>query len=80
MYAIECSDIIHLAAAIVKQNQLDDKITLLKGKMEEIELPVPQVDIIVSEWLGFFLLAENMISSVIYARDKYLAPNGFLLP
>ena len=30
-------------------------ITLIKGKMEDIQLPVEKVDIIVSEWMGYFL-------------------------
>ncbi len=30
-------------------------ITLVKGKLEEAELPIQQFDIIVSEWMGYFL-------------------------
>jgi len=48
--------------------------------MEEIELPVDQVDIIISEWMGYFLLYENMLDTVIFARDRYLKPGGLLLP
>lgn len=40
--------------------------------MEEIELPVPKVDVIISEWMGYFLLFENMLNTVLYARDKWL--------
>lgn len=47
-------------------------ITVLKGKIEEIELPVAKVDIIISEWMGYFLLFENMLNTVLYARDKWL--------
>jgi protein arginine N-methyltransferase 1 len=47
-------------------------ITVLKGKVEEIELPVTKVDIIISEWMGYFLLFENMLNTVLYARDKWL--------
>lgn len=39
-----------------------------------------KVDAIVSEWMGYFLLFEGMLDSVIYARDHYLAPGGKLLP
>jgi protein arginine N-methyltransferase 1 len=46
----------------------------LKGKMEEVKLPVDKVDIIISEWMGYFLLFESMLDSVLYARDKYLQP------
>ncbi len=41
---------------------------------------MPQVDIIVSEWMGYFLLYESMLDTVIYARDKWLAPGGALFP
>jgi type I protein arginine methyltransferase len=40
--------------------------------MEDIVLPVEKVDIIISEWMGYFLLYESMLDSVLWARDKYL--------
>lgn len=49
---------------------------MIRGKVEEISLPVAQVDIIVSEWMGYFLLFEAMLDSVLNARNKWLAPNG----
>ena len=39
-----------------------------------------QVDIIISEWMGYALLFEAMLDSVIYARDRYLAPDGLMVP
>jgi len=48
--------------------------------MEEIELPVKQVDIIISEWMGYFLLYEAMLDSVLWARDKYLVKGGLMFP
>ena len=51
VYAIECSSIADQCRTIVKDNGFEDKITVIKGKMEEVELPVAQVDIIVSEWM-----------------------------
>jgi hypothetical protein len=44
--------------------------------MEEVKLPVDAVDIIISEWMGYFLLFESMLDSVLFARDKYLKPDG----
>jgi protein arginine N-methyltransferase 3 len=41
---------------------------------------VDKVDAIVSEWMGYFLLFEGMLDSVIYARDHYLSSTGKLLP
>lgn len=68
------------AQDIVKQNGLDDIVEVIHGRVEEIELPVPQVDIIISEWMGIFLFFESMLDSVLFARDKWLAPNGQLFP
>jgi hypothetical protein len=74
------STIIEKAREIVAVNGMADKITLLQGKMEEVELPFPKVDIIISEWMGYFLLYESMLDTVLYARDKYLVPNGLIFP
>ena len=40
----------------------------------------PQVDIIISEWMGYFLLYESMLDTVIYARDKWLVEGGIMMP
>ena len=55
-------------------------ITLVKGKLEDVELPIKKFDIIVSEWMGYFLLYESMLDTVILARDKYLKPGGSMFP
>jgi len=79
VYAIECAAIIDQAREIVKANGMADKITLIKGKVEEVEVP-EKVDVLISEWMGYFLMYESMLSSVIYARDKWLKPGGLVLP
>lgn len=51
--------------------------------MEEVELPFKEgeIDIIVSEWMGYFLLYESMLDCVLWARDKYLnKKTGKMLP
>jgi type I protein arginine methyltransferase len=48
--------------------------------MEEISLPVEKVDIIVSDWMSYFLLYESMLDSVLWARNKYLVEGGKMLP
>jgi len=77
---VDMSSIIFKAREIVKTNGLSDKITLIQGKMEEIEIPFPKVDIIISEWMGYFLLYESMLDTVLYARDKYLEKDGLIFP
>lgn len=80
VYGVDCSGIIESAKKIVKDNGMEDKITLIKGKIEEIDLPVKEVDIIVSEWMGYFLLYESMLNTVLHARDKWLKPGGVIFP
>ena len=56
-------------------NDLNTVVSLVKGKVEEIEeLPngIEKVDIIVSEWMGYCLFYESMLDSVIVARDRWL--------
>ena len=80
VYAVDCSSIINQASQIVERNGFKDQITLIQGKIEEIELPVSKVDIIISEWMGYFLLYESMLDTVIFARDKWLIDNGIIFP
>ncbi|XP_044211617.1 protein arginine N-methyltransferase 3 [Thunnus albacares] len=78
--AVDQSEIIYQAMDIVRSNQLEDKITLIKGRIEDINLPVEKVDIIISEWMGYFLLFESMLDSVVHARNLYLADGGSVYP
>ena len=49
--------------------------------MENLNLnEIGKVDIIVSEWMGFFLVHEGMLDSVITARDLFLKEDGLMLP
>ncbi|GAB5370857.1 hypothetical protein AAMO2058_001529200 [Amorphochlora amoebiformis] len=77
---IDCAEIYYKAKEIVKDNGFEDTITLIKGKVEEIKLPVEKVDIIISEWMGYFLLYESMLDTVLYARDKWLVKGGAIFP
>lgn len=78
--AVDNSAIIDKARENVFNNGFADKITCLRGKIEEVTLPVDKVDIIVSEWMGYCLLYEAMLDSVIWARDKYLNKDGLMVP
>lgn len=78
VYALEFADIADYAEMIVKKNGLSDKITIIKSKVEDAVLPVDKVDIIISEWMGYFLLYESMLDTVLYARDKWLVKDGLV--
>ena len=84
---VDDSNIIVHARKIVSDNDLSDTITLIRGKMEDIDLsphlPLshPKIDVIVSEWMGYALLYETMLPSVISARDRYMNPKtGIMWP
>ncbi|KAN0109741.1 protein arginine N-methyltransferase [Russula decolorans] len=77
---IDMSNIIDQAVKIVEANGFKDTITLVKGKLEDTELPIKQFDIIISEWMGYFLLYESMLDTVLEARDRYLKPGGLIFP
>jgi len=79
---VDMSSIVEHAKKIVADNGLADKVTIIRGKVEEIELPagVEKVDIIISEWMGYCLFYESMLDTVLYARDKWLAPDGLMFP
>jgi protein arginine N-methyltransferase 1 len=80
VYGVEKANIYVHSVNIIKENGLEDKVSIINGLVEEITLPVEKVDIIISEWMGYFLLYESMFDSVMYARDKWLAPDGIMMP
>ncbi|RDA86471.1 hypothetical protein CP532_3582 [Ophiocordyceps camponoti-leonardi (nom. inval.)] len=78
--SVDKSDIINKARENVFNNGMSKVITCIRGAIEDVVLPVDKVDIIVSEWMGYCLLYEAMLPSVLFARDKYLKPDGLLVP
>ena len=66
--------------ALVRSNESNCDARCLRGRIEEVVLPVTKVDVIVSEWMGYCLLYEAMLDSVLWARDHYLTPDGLMVP
>jgi len=79
VYAIEATNMTVHAKKLCENNGVGDIVEVMQGYMENIELP-EKVDIIISEWMGYFLLRESMLDSVLVARDKWLKPGGALYP
>eukprot|EP00117_Sycon_ciliatum_P023393 scpid69193/ scgid19899/ Protein arginine N-methyltransferase 2; Histone-arginine N-methyltransferase PRMT2 len=79
VYAVDASPLTTQVQKLVEANGLADRITVIRGKVEEIDIP-EQVDLILSEWMGTFLLFEFMLESVLSARDLFLKPDGTLWP
>ncbi|XP_069007496.1 protein arginine N-methyltransferase 6 [Embiotoca jacksoni] len=79
VYAVEACSIAEQAAEIVRHNDMEDRVEVIRGTVETVDLP-EMVEVIVSEWMGYALLHESMLNSVLYARDKWLKPGGLILP
>lgn len=78
VYAIEASNMATFAQQLVQANQTDDRIVVIPGKIEEVELP-QMVDIIISEPMGYMLYNERMLETYLHAR-KWLKPGGKMFP
>ncbi|XP_028728318.1 histone-arginine methyltransferase CARM1 isoform X5 [Peromyscus maniculatus bairdii] len=78
IYAVEASTMAQHAEVLVKSNNLTDRIVVIPGKVEEVSLP-EQVDIIISEPMGYMLFNERMLESYLHAK-KYLKPSGNMFP
>ena len=79
VYLVEPERVILAAAKVAKENNLSEKIECFQTKIEGLELPQP-VDVIISVFTGNFLLQEDLLPSLFYARDKHLAKKGRLIP
>lgn len=79
VYMVEPEAVIKLIPKIAQDNGIADKVTCIQGRIEDVILP-EKVDIIISVFTGNFLLEEDLLPSLYFARDHYLKDNGILLP
>ncbi|KAI3814805.1 hypothetical protein L1987_14450 [Smallanthus sonchifolius] len=54
--------------------------SMVEDLIESGQIEPHSVDVLVSEWMGYCLLYESMLSSVLVARDHWLKPGGAILP
>ncbi|KAG9454921.1 hypothetical protein H6P81_007825 [Aristolochia fimbriata] len=96
VFAIEASEkMASVASQVAKANGLlwdqnhkmeskNGAIVVLQGMVEELcktnQVAPHSIDVLISEWMGYCLLYESMLSSVLYARDCWLKPGGAILP
>ncbi|XP_051859411.1 protein arginine N-methyltransferase 1 [Drosophila albomicans] len=79
VYAIDRSNATDYARLVVKENHYEHVIKVLHGRVKELELEQP-VDGIICNWMGHCLLFESELVQLLQARDRWLKPNGFILP
>ncbi|KAL1204763.1 putative protein arginine N-methyltransferase 3 [Cardamine amara subsp. amara] len=89
--AVEASEkMAKVATKIAKDNKVfndnehNGVLEVAHSMVEELDKTIQiqphSVDVLVSEWMGYCLLYESMLSSVLYARDRWLKPGGAILP
>ncbi|XP_057976335.1 probable protein arginine N-methyltransferase 3 [Malania oleifera] len=65
-------------------NHCTGVIQVVQGMVEELDKSMQiqphSIDVLLSEWMGYCLLYESMLSSVLFARDQWLKPGGAILP
>ncbi len=79
VYAIEATPMAENARTLVEANGLSDRIEVIQGKLEDLELP-EKVDVIVSEPMGILLVHERMMEVYAQARERWLKPGGKMFP
>ncbi|KAF7146728.1 hypothetical protein RHSIM_Rhsim04G0222300 [Rhododendron simsii] len=94
VYAVEASEMAEYARKLIAGNpSLGQRITVVKGKVEEVELP-EKADILISEpmgspppfslppplLVGTLLVNERMLETYVIARDRFLVPDGKMFP
>ncbi len=78
--AVEASPMARVAREIVEANGLGAVVEVHECRVEDLQLAPHSVHLVVSEWMGFHLVNESMLDSVLAARDALLAPGGRMLP
>lgn len=78
VHALESMPVAGLAEALLRRNGLADRVTVHRGDAALVE-PVEAVDLVVSEFMGRFLVDDEMLPAVAAAR-RWLKPGGRFCP
>jgi protein arginine N-methyltransferase 1 len=79
VYAIDINGVVDFGRGLAAANSLSDRIHFLRGDSRQIHLP-ERVNVIVSDIRGVLPLFSQAIGTLQDARDRFLAPDGRLIP
>ncbi|MEM1111413.1 MAG: class I SAM-dependent methyltransferase [Pseudomonadota bacterium] len=79
VYMVDPAEIMDVTRQAVAASAHAQKIQCFRDTIEGVELP-EQVDVIVSVMTGNFLLTEDLLPSLLIARDRWLRPGGAMIP
>ncbi len=81
VYAIEMTGMADIAQAMFAANGLSDRITLLRGRSNDLELPGGvKANVLITETVGDGPFGEGILESVADARQRLLAPGARIIP
>jgi predicted RNA methylase len=79
VYLVDPSPVNAVAAKVAAANAFANNVICIQERIENADLP-EKVDVIVSVFTGNFLLEEDLLPSLFFARDRYLKADGKLIP
>jgi len=79
VYAVEFTDMAKHARKVIDAHGMSNIVEVIQGEAADLKL-TEKVDILISEWMGMFLLRESMLDVVLKARDMWLKPEGLMFP
>ena len=79
VYAVEDSDAVALAHALIAGTPYRDRIEVIHGRSFDLALPEP-VDVIAADVHSTFGLQDQGLSAMIDARQRLMKPGGRIVP
>ena len=68
VYLVDPEDILEVAREVVRDNGLTGVVECLRARIEDVRLP-ERADVIVSVLTGNFLVTEDLLETLFFARD-----------
>ncbi len=78
VYSVDVSHCLALTEKIVARNNLQNVVQVLKGKISEVAIPAKSVDVIICDWVGGFIINDDILNELILARDTLLKEGGIV--
>lgn len=79
VYAIEPGRIADLTARVLAANDGEDRVRLLRGRVEEVRLP-EQADVLITEDFAPWFFDRHLHEILLFARDRLVKEGGRTIP
>ncbi len=79
VYAIESTSVVEIARESALQNSISDQLTIIRSHSSEADLD-EKADVVISDLRGVLPLNQDHLLTIKDARERFLKPNGILIP